>query len=320
MHMTQATDPIRLDEAGVEAAWLAHDNACPGEHWKKRERMEAAIRAYLRASSSEAGEAVAWRDPKTGLVIKASSPMRGNPLWDEKYTQPLVPLSALQSLHQQLDEARKETKKAYDRGFGEAMATFMPAEARLASLEASGDAPSVMDHKFIDGECHASGCQALVWRSRYESAVKGRADFREVYRKEREARKTLEASGDVVEALWLIPESFIADFVASRAWTAARNLDVISRKDAIDRRLEADWLKEFIPAVAALKTEARPAARGVTEDATDGSSVLSITSAALSDAIAVLRQLETYAPDVGVDEFLDAVRMARSLIAKAEGR
>jgi hypothetical protein len=49
-------------------------------------------------------------------------------------------------------------------------------------------------------------------------------------------------------------------------------------------------------------------------------SVLSIASAALSDAIAVLRKIEAHAPDVGVDEFRAALNDARDLIAKAEGR
>lgn len=49
-------------------------------------------------------------------------------------------------------------------------------------------------------------------------------------------------------------------------------------------------------------------------------SVLTLTSEALSEAIAVLRRLEAHAPDVGVDEFQDALRDARRLIAKAEGR
>lgn len=49
-------------------------------------------------------------------------------------------------------------------------------------------------------------------------------------------------------------------------------------------------------------------------------SVLSITSAALSDAIAVMRRIEAYAPDIGVDEFHAAISDARDLIAKAEGR
>lgn len=40
---------MKLDERALEAAWLAHDNACPGEHWKKRERMAAGISAYLTA-------------------------------------------------------------------------------------------------------------------------------------------------------------------------------------------------------------------------------------------------------------------------------
>jgi hypothetical protein len=50
-------------EAALEAAWLAHDNACPGEHWRKRARMEVAIKAYLSAlSAADAvkAEPVGW--------------------------------------------------------------------------------------------------------------------------------------------------------------------------------------------------------------------------------------------------------------------
>lgn len=37
-------------------------------------------------------------------------------------------------------------------------------------------------HKWFDPECGEDGCQALVLRRRYESAVRGRRDFRQAYR------------------------------------------------------------------------------------------------------------------------------------------
>ncbi len=39
-------DNNKLNARALESAWLAYDNACPGEHWKKRERMAIAIQAY----------------------------------------------------------------------------------------------------------------------------------------------------------------------------------------------------------------------------------------------------------------------------------
>lgn len=61
------------------------------------------------------------------------------------------------------------------------------------------------DHKWFDPECGFNGCQSLVWKGRYESAVKGRSDFRKVYREARElsrgATDALEASRQVVTSL-----------------------------------------------------------------------------------------------------------------------
>lgn len=37
------------------------------------------------------------------------------------------------------------------------------------------------DHKWHDPECGVNGCQSLVWKGRYDSAVKGRSDFRDAY-------------------------------------------------------------------------------------------------------------------------------------------
>lgn len=55
------------------------------------------------------------------------------------------------------------------------------------------------------------------------------------------------------ELINTIPQSFIDAFMESRAWTAAKDINVQSRKDAVERWLEADWLKVFVPKVAALK-------------------------------------------------------------------
>lgn len=52
--------------------------------------------------------------------------------------------------------------------------------------------------------------------------------------------------------------------------------------------------------------------------ASPGTSVLTLTSEVLSEAVGVLRRIETYAPDLGVDEFQDALRDARAIITKAE--
>jgi hypothetical protein len=39
--------------------------------------------------------------------------------------------------------------------------------------------PRVLSHKWLDHECNEHGCQSLVWKKRYESAVQGRRDFRQ---------------------------------------------------------------------------------------------------------------------------------------------
>lgn len=43
------------------------------------------------------------------------------------------------------------------------------------------------EHKWFDPECGANGCQSLVWKRRYESAVQGRRDFRRAFKEAREA-------------------------------------------------------------------------------------------------------------------------------------
>jgi hypothetical protein len=38
------------------------------------------------------------------------------------------------------------------------------------------------DRSWYDPECGELGCQSLVWKMRYESAVKGRSDFRRAFK------------------------------------------------------------------------------------------------------------------------------------------
>jgi hypothetical protein len=55
-------------------------------------------------------------------------------------------------------------------------------EQHLAAVEA------LAGHKWLDPECAGKGCQSLIWKSRYESAVMGRSDFRQAYRAARAAK------------------------------------------------------------------------------------------------------------------------------------
>jgi len=52
-----------------------------------------------------------------------------------------------------------------------------------AAPQSADSAPE--NHKWFDPECGQKGCQSLVWKSRYESAVKGRQEFRQAYRESR---------------------------------------------------------------------------------------------------------------------------------------
>lgn len=54
-----------------------------------------------------------------------------------------------------------------------------------AALSDSPASAALAEHKWLDPECGVNGCQSLVWKSLYESAVKGRSDFREAYREAR---------------------------------------------------------------------------------------------------------------------------------------
>lgn len=43
-----------------------------------------------------------------------------------------------------------------------------------------------------------------------------------------------------------VPEAFISEFMAHRHFWAAKDMDIVARKDGKEYRLEADWLKPFI--------------------------------------------------------------------------
>lgn len=59
--------------------------------------------------------------------------------------------------------------------------------------ETANDQGEVRAFKWFDPQCREDGCQSLVWKNLYEDAVKGRADFRAAYRKERNRVAFLEA-------------------------------------------------------------------------------------------------------------------------------
>lgn len=67
-----------LDERALESAWLAHDNACPREHWRKRERMAAGIRAYLAALQAPQ-EAGVTDEPTAFLIERLAGAGYGSP-------------------------------------------------------------------------------------------------------------------------------------------------------------------------------------------------------------------------------------------------
>ncbi len=66
------------------------------------------------------------------------------------------------------------------------------------------DETSVADHKWLDPECGVNGCQSLIWQSRYESAVKGRQEFRQSYR--RALADNAELVAALEEARWYVTE------------------------------------------------------------------------------------------------------------------
>ena len=51
---------------------------------------------------------------------------------------------------------------------------------------------------------------------------------------------------EATELLQEVPESFRREFMAHRHFWAAKDIDIIARKDGKEYRLEADWLKPFI--------------------------------------------------------------------------
>ena len=63
---------------------------------------------------------------------------------------------------------------------------FNAAIAAQANEENAGAEARLRDHKWFDHECQEKGCQSLTWKGLYETAVKGRADFRGALRIERE--------------------------------------------------------------------------------------------------------------------------------------
>lgn len=88
----------------------------------------------------------------------------------------------------------------------------------------------IFDHKWLDPECVETGCQSLVWKSRYEAAVKGRQEFRQAFRDERKAPQEMDAApdtgvdfeglGDALAALSgkLLASDFLNDDANHRAY------------------------------------------------------------------------------------------------------
>lgn len=70
--------------------------------------------------------------------------------------------------------------------------------ARSIITSISNPCAKIFDHKWLDPECVETGCQSLVWKSRYEAAVKGRQEFRQALRDERQAHPL---PGDVGTAI-----------------------------------------------------------------------------------------------------------------------
>lgn len=63
--------------------------------------------------------------------------------------------------------------------------------------QADQNAERMREYKWFDPECQEKGCQSLTWKGRYESAVKGRADFREAFRAQRSERSSPSDPADV---------------------------------------------------------------------------------------------------------------------------
>lgn len=91
-------------------------------------------------------------------------------------------------------------------------------EQHAAAIEA------LTSHKWLDPECHANGCQSLVWKRRYESAVKGRSDFRQAYREARSStpRPTSELVAALRAIAWM--PSAIDDRDGLEAFNEARRI------------------------------------------------------------------------------------------------
>lgn len=61
----------------------------------------------------------------------------------------------------------------------------LPETARDIVAALDNPCAKIFDHKWLDPECVETGCQSLIWKSRYEAAVKGRQDFRRALASER---------------------------------------------------------------------------------------------------------------------------------------
>lgn len=205
------TDAPDLEPAGLEAAWLAHDNACPGEHWKKRERMAVAIRAYLAARSApEAGKAVTdamvKRATQEFLSHRGERPERikrgGYELWEENApamraaltaalasspaptgAEPVAPTGEVAGLLTQLSECADYFEKFYGRT--KTVATIREAADALTASEAEAADLSRKLEEHQDAEDKAAREMATVIQG-----LRNRATAAE--RKLEEAREALE--------------------------------------------------------------------------------------------------------------------------------
>lgn len=78
--------------------------------------------------------------------------------------------------------------------------------ARSIIASISNPCAKIFDHKWLDPECVETGCQSLVWKSRYEAAVKGRQEFRQALRDERHTQQTARSAPVVSRENELTPE------------------------------------------------------------------------------------------------------------------
>lgn len=95
------------------------------------------------------------------------------------------------------------------------------AQSIIASI--SNPCAKIFDHKWLDPECVETGCQSLVWKSRYEAAVKGRQEFRQALRDERARHQSgRTGAGEALrDAARLVFEAWDAHVVAVERMNAA---------------------------------------------------------------------------------------------------